>query len=352
MKIIGWDIGIKNLSYCILDTENINNYSEYFEFENNKYYIVDWQDLDIIPNIEYSCDEIILNSRIIPKSCEHETKKKNGEFKYCNTKPKFVGWYNNNFKNYKYYCKRHKKHISEDYKNNENKLILIEINNGKQLCCYEKCLTNAVYINNDNKFYGYCKKHLNQLIKSGDLTITEVKKILKEKKAGKNNLTLLCEALYKKLNEYPQILNVNKVIFENQPVLKNPTMKSMQIFLYGYYIMNGYMNNEKNINELSCYNANKKIEMQYFVKEDDLELINKNIRNIKSKYSRTKKKCIAITEYFLINNYINVNISDNYTSIISIFSNKKKRDDLSDSLLMTLHYLEKKRIIYLKNHAL
>lgn len=346
-KIIGWDIGIKNLSYCIFDTENPENkYKEYFEIEDRCYYLVDWQVLNLIPTIKHGDNEILLSSINKNHICEYEIKTNKNEIKSCKTKAKFVIWPNSDIKAVKYYCAKHRKLLD----NVEN----IEDINLKGVNCFfeDECNTNAVYVSKNNCYYGYCKKHYNQAIKKNIIKEDDVFKIIKEKKADKNNLTLLAEALYTELNKYPQILDTNCVLFENQPVLKNPTMKSMQIFLYGYYMMNGYMSNNSSVEEIHCYNANKKIEMQYFVAEEDLKCINEDIGKLKSKYSQTKKKGIALVEYFFANNYVDLNDGDNTECLISIFNDKKKRDDLADSFLMTLHYLEKKRVLQLKKFAL
>jgi hypothetical protein len=352
MKIIGWDIGIKNLSYCLLDTEQnpIKPYKEYFEFNGNNYYLIDWQVINLIPKLTRNDNEIILKSRLYP-SCNYITTNKKGIEQCCNTKPKFVSWYKENIYDIKFYCSKHKKHLSQDLSEDILKqTIFNEINDRVCHCSFDNCETSAVYVNSQNKYYGYCRKHFNSLVKSNSIREEDVLKIIREKKADKNDLTLLSEALYNELDKYPQILDANCVLFENQPVLKNPTMKSMQIFLYGYYMMRGYLNDNKSVSEIHCYNANKKIEMQCFVKPEDLELINEDINRLKSKYSRTKKKGIALVEYFFINNYTNeTNINIEQGSKIQVFNDKKKRDDLADSLLMTLHYLEKKKHRKLKN---
>jgi hypothetical protein len=353
MKIIGWDIGIKNLSYCILDTEQNANYTykEYFEFNDNTYYLIDWKVINLIPKLTRNENEIILKSRYVSNSCNYISINKNGIEKKCGTKPKFVCWSKDNIYDIKFYCSKHKKYLLQDLnKDILNQTIFNEINERICYCSIDNCETSAVYVNAQNQYYGYCRKHYNALIKQGKET--NLKKIIKEKKADKNDLTLLSEALYKELDKYPQILDAHCVLFENQPVLKNPTMKSMQIFIYGYYMMRGYLQDNKIVNEIHCYNANKKIEMQCFVKPEDLELINADINKLKSKYTRTKKKGIALVEYFFINNYTNENNIDVKESKIQVFEDKKKRDDLADSLLMTLHYLEKSKYGKLKNLAL
>lgn len=359
-RVIGWDIGIKNLSYCIFDSiqqnESGNEYNEYFEFGENRYYLVDWQVINLIPKLERKENEIILSDRQIPDSCCYITVNKKGVERKCNSKVKVACWSKENDKEISYYCVKHKKAMSDITQSK----VFSEINNKCCDCMIDNCTTTAVYVRRDNAYLGYCRKHTNELVKASELSIeADLFKITRQKKADKNDLTILSEALYRELAQYPQILDADCVLFENQPVLKNPTMKSMQIFLYGYYVMNGYMKDDKAVSEIHCYNANKKIEMQYFVAEEDLQGINNEISHLKSKYSQTKKKGIALVEYFFANNYTNMFLDSDDNTLgmtnnarIQIFDDKKKRDDLADSFLMTLHYLEKKEIVKLKKHAL
>ena len=55
----------------------------------------------------------------------------------------------------------------------------------------------------------------------------------------KKNTNLLFENIPKKLKECPELLDVDVVIIENQPSLKNPKMKSIQMILYSYFLIMG-----------------------------------------------------------------------------------------------------------------
>ena len=55
----------------------------------------------------------------------------------------------------------------------------------------------------------------------------------------KKNRNLLFENIPRKLNEIPQLLDVDLVVIENQPSLKNPQMKSIQMILYSYFLILG-----------------------------------------------------------------------------------------------------------------
>jgi hypothetical protein len=57
--------------------------------------------------------------------------------------------------------------------------------------------------------------------------------------AQKKNRTLLFQNIPIKLNQIPELLDVDYVYIENQPVLKNPQMKSIQMILYSYFLFYG-----------------------------------------------------------------------------------------------------------------
>ena len=64
----------------------------------------------------------------------------------------------------------------------------------------------------------------------------------------KKNRTLIFENIPRKLYEKSNLLDVDIVVIENQPSLKNPQMKSIQMILYSYFLILGKIigNSEKN----------------------------------------------------------------------------------------------------------
>ncbi len=62
---------------------------------------------------------------------------------------------------------------------------------------------------------------------------------LVDNEAQKKNRTLLFQNIPIKLNQIPELLTVDYVFIENQPVLKNPQMKSIQMILYSYFLFYG-----------------------------------------------------------------------------------------------------------------
>ena len=77
--------------------------------------------------------------------------------------------------------------------------------------------------------------------------INDSNRSLGTKTKNKLELTLLLKFSYlligknivEQLDKYNHFLDVNHVLLENQPALKNPTMKSIQMMIYSYFLING-----------------------------------------------------------------------------------------------------------------
>ena len=116
----------------------------------------------------------------------------------------------------------------------------------------------------------------------------------------KNQLLLIGKNIVEKLDKYNHFLDVDYVLLENQPALKNPTMKSIQMMIYSYFLINGITNSLSPIENLEMINARNKLKA-YKGPEIKCE--------IKDKYKRTKflgiEYCkIMINGYLLYNKMI------------------------------------------------
>ena len=225
MKILSFDVGVKNLAYCLLD--------------DNNYIIEDWGILNI------SIDDV----------CE-----------YCG-------------------------------KNNK------------------KCEKSAKYKTIDN--IKLCSSH--KLLKCyKDKKMNLIKK--------DNSILKISSNLVDILDSKDNFKNVDTVLIENQPALKNPTMKSIQMILYTYFVINGVKNVNSTISNIEMINARNKLKCYNgpIVKCD-----------IKDKYKRTKYLGIKYCEYMIIENK---KIEDKYKNL---FNTSKKKDDLSDCYLQGMYWLTK-----------
>ena len=229
MKILSFDVGIKNLSFCLL----------------NDTVIEDWGILNI-------CTDDI---------CEH-CNVKTGE--RCD-------------KSVKFRCKGGGFSDNEYFK----------------VCSAHKKLKQY----SDKKFKG-CPKKKNPMLDQG-------------------------KCIVDKLKEKDNFLNVDLVVIENQPALKNPTMKSIQMMIYSYFLIQGISLKESNIDSLEMINARNKLKAY---KGPKVEC------DIKDKYKKTKYLGIQYCKYMITE-------SEQDDQWLELFSKSKKKDDLADAYLQGMYVL-------------
>jgi hypothetical protein len=171
---------------------------------------------------------------------------------------------------------------------------------------------------------------------------------LVDNESMKKNINLLFENIPKKLYEIPELLDVDIVIIENQPSLKNPKMKSIQMILYSYFIILGKIigngeNTTSYIDKIDFCSASNKLkvydgpEINLISKKKNIEnkeFENKDIENNELnkktiKYSDKKKLAILHAQYYL-------QYQD--SKYLEFFNSHKKKDDLSDSFLQGLYW--------------
>ena len=327
--IIGWDIGIKNLSYCILKElindekpDSLENYQDCFMLNDRVFQIVDWNLINIADNMD-AIDEhnkVILINRKKPL-CKYEiahNKPCGKPANYC------LEELENN--NYEGYCSSHFRRTVH------RRLPIVD----KACNCYYQedgitCDKKAVCISKKNHYIGYCLNHKKELMKNKIISEDDMAKISTIKKTTHMDLTTMGNTLFNELDKYPSTLTAETVLLENQPVLKNPTMKSVQMFVYSYYIMKGLRVDESAINSIKCYSASKKLDVIKLFPGNVAHEQKSAVENLKSKYSKNKKLSVLMTDYLL----------KDVCKWYPMFKDSKKKDDLCDAFLMTLHYLTK-----------
>jgi hypothetical protein len=370
-KICGWDIGIKNCSYCIINDYNNdknenkqkqnknkkdNSKESYITVNNNKYSIKGWDVINILPDVEkmqikngtisYDAIPQVKCTKILKKLVIGDDTDKD-ELSYCGRNAKFVSPdipinhnTDDNLSEYNYvsYCSKHFKDVGP-----HNSQQYIFLDDKKKKCCFiedgkdEKCGNSRVlWVHPYHYFLTYCDKHskiINEELKADNVSCI---KLIKTKNAAQLDLTFMGTALYNNFDKLPELCDVDTVLLENQPVLKNPTMKSIQMFLFSYFIMNGTRLNTSPCNNIKCYSANQKLDLHKIL-VNDIEYLNNNINiisKLKNVYSRNKKLAILLVEYILDH------CGTNCQELLNFFKSHKKKDDLADSFLMTLHFLE------------
>jgi len=241
VKIISFDVGIKNLAYCIIE----------FDTSNHSHTILDWGVINIMENI-------------LSRSIKCSVVKKG-----------------------------------------------IQCNGYATVC-----------IHSENNKIVFCKKKLCQKTVETAYSKKDIKKI---KPINTKTLSLLelATELVKELNKYESFLDADIAVIENQPVLKNPTMKSVQMILYSFFVIKG-ITVDKPLSNIALFNAGRKLDIY---NGPDIKTTCE-----KGSYSERKKLSIEITKSLL----------KDLPNKLTFFMEHKKQDDLADCFLQCLTYYKKK----------
>lgn len=190
-----------------------------------------------------------------------------------------------------------------------------ECNKMKHYCCNinsknnKKCASLGKFINNNNY---YCKRHRPV---EGSIELNPVKK----NKKDKYDLCKVNNCMIRKMDKRPELLDADYILIENQPSLKNPKIKTIQMMVFSYFSIR-YHDNNKYPNIMMVSPSNKLREFKDQITE-----------TAKSKrYTQTKKLSITLTKDMISSNY-----SD-------FFENHYKKDDLADCLLQARWYIKNK----------
>ena len=149
------------------------------------------------------------------------------------------------------------------------------------------------------------------------------KRFPKKKKLNANHdLMKISQLCVDKLREI-DISDVNHVLIENQPALKNPVMKSIQMIIYTFFIMDGLMKEESPIESIHMVNARNKLKVY---KGPPIEC------DKKDKYAQNKYLSVEYTKEM---------IKEEKGEFIKLFDESKKKDDLADAYLQGIYWIEK-----------
>ena len=174
---------------------------------------------------------------------------------------------------------------------------------GQQVMCNGR----ALYMDKAHMYTGYCKKHYNALVNSKPpaqptRVSTEFLKIIKSKSATSLDLTLLAESLYEELDKRPALVQATQVLLENQPVLKNPTMKTMQSLLYGYYVIRARVDElgpARQNKTIQCYCASNKLDLIKYLAQEHRDRIKIELDKLSDPYAKNKALAIMLVNYYL-----------------------------------------------------
>jgi len=275
MKILSFDVGIKNLAYC------------YLEYNDSKINIIEWDIINICREKHWVCKSIKKNKQICDKQAKY-------------------------FKNNIYYCKTHAKKSTFLIPTEQIIKINKKIKNNK---ISQKALVDFTH---NNIFTDLAPKHIKKKYSKNEL-ISIIEKFIDEKylnyieKTNTNTLNMIdCGKLLKKhLDKHFSNKEIDKIIIENQIGPLALRMKMLQGMITQHFIENNYIN-------IEFINASNKLK----------DFLNKK----KTTYNERKKLGIEVTM-----NYINEH--DMLYKWKEIFNNHRKKDDLADSFLQALWFV-------------
>lgn len=157
------------------------------------------------------------------------------------------------------------------------------------------------------------------------MTITEWSLLPLKETKEKKDFTEITTKLVEIFNQTFWDKEIDVVLIENQPVMKNPVMKTLQIMIYTFFMLK---KEQKNLNTIiKLVSAQNKLKLK---KRDEIDVSSITTTD---KYKRNKQLAILYTRWYLKG----TNQTQNW---IDMFESSRKVDDLADCLLMDIYYIE------------
>ena len=313
MIIISFDIGIKNMGYCIFKTFNDTE-------SENPFTILDWGILKLIEP---------KNTIVNLCNCYNIGKRKKDISIECK-KPAKYAKSGENGEGPKYYCKKHA-NLSETPIIANMKSMLSKIKKSTKEIIIQKCNEFNLNLTDTTDKKSNIFELLESHIKNKCIHPIE---ITKEVSANDIDLIFIGKQMKVVLDMNPFIDQITHVIIENQISPIANRMKTIQGMLAQYFIMK---NTDVDIEFISS--ANK---LKQFSNIEQYEILHAETDNVKTKYKEHKKDGIFYCDEILSKN--------DWLSEWIPKINIKKKDDLADSFLQGLWILKKKgHIQYLDN---
>ena len=283
MKLLSWDVGIRNLAFCML------------EINNNNWSIVDWGIINLVEQDNYKCT-VCQKNACLYLPCDNLR-----------------------------FCKVHsKKHVNEIINFNDYYSNLAEKTPCQYIIKDRVCGKNSKLKHGNNC---YCTAHAKIIHKRYLLSKNFVK--LKKINASNESIDILRKTLVEELDKRKHFLECKIVLIENQPTLKNPKMKAISSTIYDYFLIRGII--DKNINnsymELVKY-ISPSNKLKIADEGDTVKLIKLKGDEAKT-YKLTKalgiKYCMKLIEK-----------QDKWIECINKY---KKKDDMADAFLQGMYYV-------------
>ena len=278
MKLLSIDIGIKNLAFIIIETNEVN--------EVNDFKIIKWDVINLCSNTN---------------NCSHHL---------CKKQPVF-------FKNNTYYCKVHAKKTEYSIPLCNIK-TLHKLSLKKLIALADEYKLTPIKSSNKSSILALLETHLNSHCLEAIETVS----------ANTINLVHIGINIKDRLNELFKdynILTLDKIILENQISPLANRMKTIQGMIAQYFI---------NYNNYNIYFISAINKLKSFLKDKNdsgvISTITTSTTN-KITYAQRKKLSIFYTKEVL-KKY-------NMNNELYFFSSHSKKDDLADCFLQAYYYI-------------
>jgi len=309
MRLISYDIGIKNLAYCIFELSN-----------DKKISIIDWNIISLLENNEtqqHQCSQMIAGKTKKLPSCK------------CTKIAKYQ-------KNDQYFCEKHAKkgnYIIPTKKHTKIHLKKLKVGELEQLG-----RSLFLFVNEPDK-KGFMKKEemVDKIAAFYEKQCFQPIVQKKSENCGDADLIVIGKRMKKLLDENPITKTITHVIIENQISPIATRMKTIQGMLTQYYIdhiENVSIEFASSVNKLKQF-----LVLKNTIKLSDSKEPNKeDKKNASEKYKEHKKSGIQYCSQILQNN-------DTMFHEWKDRMETKKKDDLADCFLQGLWYMKHKNII-------
>lgn len=319
--ILSWDVGIKNLAYCLIKkTSDV-------DFE-----ILKWGVINLMTDEETKCEYVLRGGGICQdtaKYCVYHRDKipifgnKTGTMLVCSRhKEKSIPVVKNLLEEAKKTKVKTKSKQSDLNKNTDKS------QNNDLKCCHD-CDEEVTHVLGDSANC-WCKNHWE---KKGEQFIKKIHaKKVTTTTCSKQPIQSLAEKLFEILdNKMSDFCCASEVLIENQPTLKNPKMKTLSSILYSYFVLRGI--NDKN-------KTNSQIEIVRFVSPSNKLKVNSNITNSlikkeKEKEDSSNKNVYKLTKSLGVKYCMALINEKDLKSLNEV----KKKDDMCDAFLQGFQYL-------------
>jgi hypothetical protein len=303
--ILSWDVGIKNLAYCVIQKDE----------EKSTFSILKWGIIDLNEG-QQKCQFMLRtgnNCQEVAKCCIYHKDKI----------PLFEN--NTNYCDNAFSCTKHKEKIMPTIAEIMDPLPKSK----KQQPVYpDSCIlcTNKPSMILTGTSFCWCDEHYEKKGKSF------VKKVASKRVSvvtcKKQPIQDIAEKLAAKLDTiFEDLGDISEVLIENQPTFKNPKMKTLSSFLYFYFILRGMVDKK---------NESKITEVRFVSPSNKLKVNSKNTNNLMtSEKTKEKANVYKLTKSLGVK-YCRALIDKHDEDILNEY---KKKDDICDAFLQGFQYL-------------